>query len=201
MTVQDEVPIPDKTYSEYLTELFKSLTLIKNQSLQNREERYKQLATVEDALVTMLNWIKLEKNAIRNFEALLEWVEQLSKDKTLSIDEVRYRLRIAVQPQIEAFIQNIALGERSALKVLDATKKNLENLPDFLKSVQNNNFKILSIIGFEPESQTSHLDLAVSNLYQGRFKSFEKELSLLNDQLNPPESSEEDETPESKLPL
>lgn len=201
MTVPDEVPIPDKTYSEYLKELFNSLTLIKNQSLQNREERYKQLATVEDALSTVLNWIKLEKNGIRNFETILEWVDLLSKDNTLDKDEVRYRLRVAVQPQIEAFIQNIALGERSALKVLDATNKNLENLPDFLKSVQTNNFKILSIIGFEPESQTSHLDLAVANLYQGRFKDFEKELSLLNDHLNPSELSEEHETHESKSPL
>ena len=175
--------------------------MIKNQSLQNREERYKQLATVEDVLSTMLNWIKLEKNAIRNFETLLEWVEQLSKDKTIDKDEVRYRLRVAVQPQIEAFIQNIALGERSALKVLDATNKNLEDIPDFLKSVQTNNFKILSIIGFEPESQTSHLDLAVTNLYQGRFKDFEKELRLLNDQLNPKDLNEENEKHKLKPPL
>lgn len=201
MTVPDKVPIPDKPYSEYLTELFNSLTLINKLTLKNREERYKQLATVEDALSTLLNWIKFEKNAIRNFETLLEWVELLSKDKTIDKDEVRYRLRVAVQPQIEAFVQNIALGERSALKVLDATTKNLENLPDFLKSVRNNNFKILSIIGFEPESQTSHLDLAVTNLYQGRFKDFERELILLNDQLVPTELSEENETQESKPPL
>ncbi len=201
MTVPEKVPIPDKPYSEYLAELFKSLTLIKNESLQNREEKYKQLATVEDALSTVLNWIKMEKTGIRNFETIIEWVELLSNNKTLDIDEVRYRLRVAVLPQIEAFIQNIALGERSALKVLDATNKNLENLPDFLKSVQTNNFKILSIIGFEPESQTSHLDLAVTNLYQGRFKDFEKELSSLNDQIQPPELNEENETRESKPQL
>ncbi|MHA1970051.1 MAG: hypothetical protein ACW964_19935 [Candidatus Hodarchaeales archaeon] len=183
MNIHDEVPRPDKTYSDYLAELLNSLTVLKNQSLENREESYKQLATVESALETMLNWIILEKNAIKNFETVLEWVELLSKDKTLDTDEARYRIRVVIQPQIESFIQNLALGEKSALSVLDIINKNLENFADFLKGVQANNFKILSIIGFEPESQTSHLDLALTNLYQGRFKDFQKELSILNDQL------------------
>ncbi|MHA2073249.1 MAG: hypothetical protein ACW97X_01375 [Candidatus Hodarchaeales archaeon] len=201
MTIHDEVPSPDKTYSDYLAELLNSLTVLKNQSLENREESYKQLATVESALETMLNWIILEKNAIKNFETVLEWVELLSKDKTLDTDEARYRIRVVIQPQIESFIQNLALGEKSALSVLDIINKNLENFADFLKGVQANNFKILSIIGFEPESQTSHLDLALTNLYQGRFKDFQKELSILNDHLNPSESSEENETNESNSEL
>ncbi|MHA2304157.1 MAG: hypothetical protein ACXACU_02105 [Candidatus Hodarchaeales archaeon] len=201
MNIHDEVPRPDKTYSDYLAELLNSLTVLKNQSLENREESYKQLATVESALETMLNWIILEKNAIKNFETVLEWVELLSKDKTLDTDEARYRIRVVIQPQIESFIQNLALGEKSALSVLDIINKNLENFADFLKGVQANNFKILSIIGFEPESQTSHLDLALTNLYQGRFKDFQKELSILNDHLNPSESSEENETNESNSEL
>ncbi len=187
MTIPDEELKPEKTYNDYLTEFLNALIILKDQSLQNQEELYKQLATVEDALETMLNWIKLEKNGIRNFETLLEWTENLVKDEKLDKDEIRYRLRVVMQPQVESFIQNITLGEKSALKILDVVHKNVQNIPKFMRSVQNVNFKLLSIIGYEPESQTSHLDLALLNLYQGRFKDFEKELKLLNDNLIPPE--------------
>jgi hypothetical protein len=186
MTVPDKELKPEKTYNDYLKELFHSLTILKGQSLRNQEELYKQLATIEDALETMLNWIKLEKNGIRNFETLMEWAENLAKDDKIEKDEIRYRLRVVMQPQVEAFIQNITLGERSALKILDAVHKNIENIPEFMKTVQSINFKILSIIGYEPESQTSHLELALLNLYQGRFEDYEKELKSLNDNLNPP---------------
>jgi len=134
----------------------------------------------------MLNWIKLEKNAIRNFDTLFEWAEVLSRDETVDIDEIRYRLRVVLQPQVESFIQNVALGEKSALMVRDAALKNLDNFDGFLKNVQSNNFKLLSLIGFEPDSQTSHLDLALINLYQGRFKDFDNELRSINSNLNPP---------------
>ncbi len=185
MTVPDEESIPEKTYHDCLKELFQILTILKNRSLLEQEELYKQLATVEDALETMLNWIKLEKNGIRNFETLFEWVELLSKNKTTDIDEIRYRLRVVIQPQVESFIQSVALGEKSALMVRDIALNNLENFDVFLKNVQSNNFKLLSLIGFEPDSQTSHLDLALINLYQGRFKDFDNELRSLNSNLNP----------------
>lgn len=186
MTVPDEEATQEKTYHDYLTELFKTLTILKNQSLLQKEELYKQLAIIEDALETMLNWIKLEKNAIRNFDTLFEWAEVLSRDETVDIDEIRYRLRVVLQPQVESFIQNVALGEKSALMVRDAALKNLDNFDGFLKNVQSNNFKLLSLIGFEPDSQTSHLDLALINLYQGRFKDFDNELRSINSNLNPP---------------
>jgi hypothetical protein len=186
MTVPDEEATQEKTYHDYLTELFKTLTILKNQSLLQKEELYKQLAIIEDALETMLNWIKLEKNGIRNFDTLFEWAEVLSRDETVDIDEIRYRLRVVLQPQVESFIQNVALGERSALMVRDVALKNLDNFDGFLKNVQSNNFKLLSLIGFEPDSQTSHLDLALINLYQGRFKDFDNELRSINSNLNPP---------------
>jgi len=186
MTVPDEEATQEKTYHDYLTELFKTLTILKNQSLLQKEELYKQLAVIEDALETMLNWIKLEKNAIRNFDTLFEWAEVLSRDETVDIDEIRYRLRVVLQPQVESFIQNVALGEKSALMVRDVALKNLDNFDGFLKNVQSNNFKLLSLIGFEPDSQTSHLDLALINLYQGRFKDFDNELRSINSNLNPP---------------
>lgn len=186
MTVPDEEATQEKTYHDYLTELFKTLTILKNQSLLQKEELYKQLAIIEDALETMLNWIKLEKNAIRNFDTLFEWAEVLSRDETVDIDEIRYRLRVVLQPQVESFIQNVALGERSALMVRDVALKNLDNFDGFLKNVQSNNFKLLSLIGFEPDSQTSHLNLALINLYQGRFKDFDNELRSINSNLNPP---------------
>lgn len=185
MTVPDEEATQEKTYHDYLTELFKTLTILKNQSLLQKEELYKQLAVIEDALETMLNWIKLEKNGIRNFDTLFEWAEVLSRDETVDIDEIRYRLRVVLQPQVESFIQNVALGERSALMVRDVALKNLDNFDGFLKNVQSNNFKLLSLIGFEPDSQTSHLDLALINLYQGRFKDFDNELRSINSNLNP----------------
>lgn len=193
MTVPDEEATQEKTYHDYLTELFKTLTILKNQSLLQKEELYKQLAVIEDALETMLNWIKLEKNAIRNFDTLFEWAEVLSRDETVDIDEIRYRLRVVLQPQVESFIQNVALGERSALMVRDVALKNLDNFDGFLKNVQSNNFKLLSLIGFEPDSQTSHLDLALINLYQGRFKDFDNELRSINSNLNPPINHEIEE--------
>ncbi|MFX0086758.1 MAG: hypothetical protein ACFFAU_13890 [Candidatus Hodarchaeota archaeon] len=191
MNIPDEELKPEKTYNDYLTEFLNSLIILKDQSLQNREELYKQLATVEDALETMLNWIKIEKNGIRNFETLLEWTENLVKDDKLDKDEIRYRLRVVMQPQVESFIQNITLGEKSALKILDVVNKNVQDIPEFMRTVQNVNFKLLSIIGYEPESQTSHLDLALLNLYQGRFKDYEKELKLLNNNLKPPKEEKE----------
>ena len=185
MTVPEEEAKQEKTYHDYLMELFQLLTILKNKSLLQKEELYKQLAIVEDALETMLNWIKLEKNGIRNFETLFEWVELLSKNKTTDIDEIRYRLRVVIQPQVESFIQSVALGEKSALMVRDIALNNLENFDVFLKNVQSNNFKLLSLIGFEPDSQISQLDLALINLYQGRFKDFDNELRSLNSNLNP----------------
>lgn len=186
MTVPEEEAKQEKTYHDYLMELFRLLTILKNKSLLQKEELYKQLAIIEDALETMLNWIKLEKNGIRNFETLFEWAEVLSKDETIDIDEIRYRLRVVLQPQVESFVQNVALGEKSALMVRDVAFKNLDNFDEFLKKVQNNNFKLLSLIGFEPDSQSSHLDLALINLYQGRFKDFENEIRSINSNLNPP---------------
>lgn len=65
MTAPDEQK--EKDYQDYLADLHHSLNLLKDQSLQDRDELYKQLATVEDALETVLNWIKLEKNGLRRF--------------------------------------------------------------------------------------------------------------------------------------
>ncbi len=192
MTAPDEQK--EKAYQEYLTDLFNSLNSLKNQSLHDSDELYKQLATVEDALETVLNWIKLEKNGLRNFETILEWAEILAQETTINIDEIRYRLRVVLQPQVESFTQNLTTCEISALKMYDAVNKDVERLPQLLKNFQQINFKLLSTLGYEPESKTSHLDLALANLYQGRYSDFEKELKLLNDNLTPPETTEDAET-------
>ena len=192
MTAPDEQKI--KPYQEYLSDLFQTLNFLKDQSLYNRDELYKQLATVEDALETVLNWIKLEKSGLRNFETILEWAEILAQETTINKDEIRYRLRVVLQPQVESFTQNLTTCEKSALKMLDAVNKNLEELPQFLKDFQQINFKLLSILGYEPETKTSYLDLALANLYQGRYLEFEHELKALNDNLSPPKTDEDIET-------
>ena len=191
MTTHDEQK--EKEYQEYLADLHNILNLLKNQSLQNRDELYKQLATVEDALETVLNWIKLEKSGLRNFETILEWAEILAQEKTISKDEIRYRLRVVLQPQVESFTQNLTTCEISALKMLDAVNRDLERLPTILKDFQQMNFKLLSILGYEPESKSSHLDLALANLYQGRVREFEKEMLSLKENLIPLNASEEEE--------
>ncbi|NHJ01056.1 MAG: hypothetical protein EAX86_02890 [Candidatus Heimdallarchaeota archaeon] len=175
---------PNKTeYQHSSIELFKILEDLRDYALENRDELYKQLVTVEDALETLLNWIKLEKNSIRNFETILEWAENLASDKNISKDEVRYQLRTVLLPQVESFTQNLTTGEKSALKVLEAVNKDLNSLPKFLKDTQQQNFKLLTIVGYEPESKTSHLDLALNNLYQGRFQQFDKEIGSLTQNL------------------
>ncbi|MFX0123189.1 MAG: hypothetical protein ACFFAE_06085 [Candidatus Hodarchaeota archaeon] len=191
MTAPDEQK--EKNYQDYLADLHHSLNLLKDQSLQNRDELYKQLATVEDALETVLNWIKLEKNGLRNFETILEWAEILAQETTISKDEIRYRLRVVLQPQVESFTQNLTTCEISALKMLDAVNKDLNRLPTLLKDFQQMNFKLLSILGYEPESKTSHLDLALANLYQGRYREFEKEMLSLKENLTPLDIKEEEE--------
>lgn len=183
----------EKDYQEYLADLHQSLNRLKDQSLKDRDELYKQLATVEDALETVLNWIKLEKNGLRNFETILEWAEILAQEKTIGKDEIRYRLRVVLQPQVESFTQNLTTCEISALKMLDAVNKDLEQLPTLLKDFQQMNFKLLSILGYEPESKTSHLDLALANLYQGRYKQFEKEMLSLKENLTPLTTGDEEE--------
>ncbi len=173
----------NRSYQDYFEELFDSLSMLRGQidtAVEKPDELYKQLGTVEDVLETLLNWIKLEKNGLRNFETIVDWVRKLALDTTLQKDDIRSRLRIIVLPQVESFTQNLTTGEKSALKVLSAVSKNLEELPQFLKSVQQKNFKLLSTIGYDPQSGTSHLDLALYNLYQGRFKDFEDELGKMN---------------------
>jgi predicted transcriptional regulator len=192
MTAQDEQK--EKGYQEYLRGLFNTLNSLNDQALSDRDDLYKQLATVEDALETVLNWIKLEKNSLRNFETILEWAEILAKETAINKDEIRYRLRVVLQPQVESFTQNLTTCEISALKMLDAVNKDVEKLPQLLKSFQQINFKLLSIIGYEPESKTSHLDLALANLYQGRYSEFEKELKSLNENLKTPETTEDAQT-------
>lgn len=191
MTAPDEQK--DKDYRDYLANLHNTLNLLKNQSLQNRDELYLQLATVEDALETVLNWIKLEKNGLRNFETILEWAELLANETTISKDEIRYRLRVVLQPQVESFTQNLTTCEISALKMLNAVNKDLKRLPNLLKDFQQMNFKLLSILGYEPESKTSHLDLALANLYQGRYREFEKGMLSLKGNLTPLDTKEEEE--------
>lgn len=169
----------NRSYPDYFEQLYDSLSLLRGQidtMVEKPDELYKQLGTVEDVLETLLNWIKLEKNGLRNFETIVDWVKKLALDTTLQKDDIRSRLRIIILPQVESFTQNLTTGEKSALKVLSAVSKNLEELPHFLKSVQQKNFKLLSMIGYDPQSGTSHLDLALYNLYQGRFKDFENEL-------------------------
>jgi hypothetical protein len=182
----------ERSYQDCLEKLFDSLTLLKgllNTSVHEVDELYKQLGTIEDALETVLNWIKLEKNALRNFETILEWSKKLAIDSTLSKDDIRSRLRIMVLPQVESFTQNLATGEKSALKIVDVITKDLEELPQFLKDIQQQNFKLLTTIGYEPEGGTSYLDLALFNLYQGRLKDFEKELSSLRNNVKSPQTS------------
>lgn len=182
----------ERSYQDCLEELFDSLTLLKgllDTSVHEVDELFKQLGTIEDALETVLNWIKLEKNALRNFETILEWSKKLAIDSTLSKDDIRSRLRVMVLPQVESFTQNLTTGEKSALKIVDVVTKDLEELPQFLKDIQQQNFKLLSTIGYEPEGGTSYLDLALFNLYQGRLKDFEKELSSLRNNVKPPQTS------------
>jgi len=183
--VNDEM----RSYQDCFEELFDTLSLLKEQidtTIENPDELYKQLVTVEDVLETLLNWIKLHKNGLRNFETIADWVKKLAIDSTLSKDDIRSRLRIIILPQVESFTQNLTTGEKSALKVLDAVSKNLEELPQFLKTIQAKNFKLLSTLGYEPQTGTSHLDLALQNLYQGRFQDFEAELKQLRDNMKTP---------------
>ncbi len=176
-----------RSYQDYFEELFDTLSLLKEQidtSIEEPDELYKQLGTVEDVLETLLNWIKLQKDGLRNFETIADWVKKLAIDSTLTKDDIRSRMRIIILPQVESFTQNLTTGEKSALKVLDAVSKNLEELPQFLKTLQQKNFKLLSTLGYEPQTGTSHLDLALNNLYQGRFQDFETQLAQLRDNMN-----------------
>ena len=184
-----------RSYQDYFEELFDTLSLLKEQidtSIEKPDELYKQLGTVEDVLETLLNWIKLQKDGLRNFETIADWVKKLAIDSTLTKDDIRSRMRIIILPQVESFTQNLTTGEKSALKVLDAVSKNLEELPQFLKTIQQKNFKLLSTLGYEPQSGTSHLDLALYNLYQGRFQDFETQLSQLKANMNTPKSKDFD---------
>jgi hypothetical protein len=181
--INDEI----RSYQDYFEELFDTLSLLKEQidtSIEEPDELYKQLGTVEDVLETLLNWIKLQKDGLRNFETIADWVKKLAIDSTLTKDDIRSRMRIIILPQVESFTQNLTTGEKSALKVLDAVSKNLEELPQFLKTIQQKNFKLLSTLGYEPQTGTSHLDLALYNLYQGRFQDFETQLSKLKANMN-----------------
>lgn len=182
--INDEI----RSYQDYFEDLFDTLSLLKEQidtSIEKPDELYKQLGTVEDVLETLLNWIKLQKDGLRNFETIADWVKKLAIDSTLTKDDIRSRMRIIILPQVESFTQNLTTGEKSALKVLDAVSKNLEELPQFLKTIQQKNFKLLSTLGYEPQSGTSHLDLALYNLYQGRFQDFETQLSQLKANMDP----------------
>ena len=184
-----------RSYQDYFEELFDTLSLLKEQidtTIEKPDELYKQLGTVEDVLETLLNWIKLQKNGLRNFETIADWARKLAIDSTLTKDDIRSRLRIIILPQVESFTQNLTTGEKSALKVLDAVSKNLEELPQFLKTIQQKNFKLLSTLGYEPQTGTSHLDLALNNLYQGRFQEFEAELTRLKDNMNIKDNEEID---------
>ena len=125
----------------------------------------------------------MQKNGLRNFDTIVDWVKKLAIDSTLTKDEIRSRLRIIVLPQVESFTQNLTTNEKSALKVLGAVSKNLEALPDFLKSIQQKNFKLLTLIGYDPQTGSSQLDLMFLNLYQGRFKDFQKELDQLKENM------------------
>ncbi len=185
----------ERSYQDYLEVFYDTLSLLKTQLDESMpaEELYKSLVTVEDSIETLLNWIKLEKNALRNLDTIVDWSKKLVLDSTLSTDDVRHRLRVIILPQVESFTQNLATGEKSALKVLDAIKKNLEELPQFLKDVQQQNYKILSSIGYDPDAETSYLDLSLFNLYQGRFKDYEKEIKSFKESIKPTQMSE---TPE-----
>ena len=175
-----------KFYQEELKKLYTSLKSLNRQVIPISEEAgdiYERVVTIENVLETLLNWIRIEKATLRNLDTIIEWMETLVNDENVTIDEIRYRLRVLIIPQIESFVQNISTGERSALKVVDTVTKELEKLPEFLKTIQQQNFKILTLLGYEPQENTTHIDSALYNLYQARFEEYNKELKKLNEKL------------------
>ncbi|MFW9780109.1 MAG: hypothetical protein ACFFE8_14760 [Candidatus Heimdallarchaeota archaeon] len=168
----------ERSYHDLLEELYDGIIHLHG-SLYEPDEQYSRLVAIEESLETVLNWIKLEKNSLRNYEIMVEWTKKLALNTTLTTADIRNRLRVMVLPQAESFIQNLITGERSALKVLEAVTKNLEELPFFLKSVKDQNFKLLQAIGYDPEAETSYLETALYNLVIGRLMEFEKSIELL----------------------
>lgn len=175
MTIDEE---EERSYHDLLEELYDGIIHIQ-ESLYEPDEQYRRLVAVEESLETVLNWIKLEKNSLRNYEIMVEWTKKLALNTTLTTADIRNRIRVMVLPQSESFIQNLTTGERSALKVLEVVNKNLEELPSFLKSVKDQNFKLLQAIGYDPEAETSYLGTALYNLVIGRLADFEKTIELL----------------------
>ena len=105
MENQDE---DSRSYQDYFEDIYDSLSLLKSQidtPLEKPDELYKQLSTIEDVLETLLNWIKIQKNGLRNFDTIVDWVKKLAVDSTLSKDEIRSRLRIIILPQVESHNQ------------------------------------------------------------------------------------------------
>ena len=175
MTTNEE---EERSYHDLLEELYDGLIHIHG-SLYEPDEQYQRLVEVEESLETVLNWIKLEKNSLRNYEIMVEWTKKLAINTTLTTADIRNRLRVMVVPQAGSFIQNLTTGERSALKVLEAVTSILDDLPSFLKSVKDQNFKLLQVIGYDPDSESSYLETALYSLVIGRLAEFEKSIELL----------------------
>ena len=81
----------------------KMLVELINKSTNTSDELFNQLLTYENFLETILNWIRIQKNAFRNFETSVEWIDAISTESLENTDELRYRLRVTLIPQLESF--------------------------------------------------------------------------------------------------
>ena len=126
------------------------------------------LNRIENALASLLNWVRLQKSAYMSLMSIYDWSKSLYDEDLFSdVDEIRKRIRIMVLSASESLIQELNSSQKAAKTILPKLQHEIERIPSELRRAAEWNQKMLEIFGFDPNSGISDLSIMLHSLYEG----------------------------------
>ncbi|MFQ5980502.1 MAG: hypothetical protein ACE5OZ_20380 [Candidatus Heimdallarchaeota archaeon] len=137
-----------------------------------------ELDLVSNTLGTILNWIRLQETAMAALGSLEEWASVAASEN--DVDAIRHRMRLAIQPQVESFVQSISSADKASRIALPFMSEDLTKIPALIKKLSDVNVHLLELIEYEPSTKTSLLDSGVNALYRGAVDDFQTRIDRLD---------------------
>ncbi|MFX0064592.1 MAG: hypothetical protein ACFFC7_20660 [Candidatus Hermodarchaeota archaeon] len=131
-----------------------------------------RLQTISDSLASLLNWVRIQQNALTALLSLHSWSKAYSTIETKDVSEIRSRMRLMLLPELEVFIQSLFTADKSRGQILPYFEEQMRIIPKMLQSFSEFNLQLLTLIGFDPSSRVSYLDAGAQALYRGAFGEF-----------------------------
>ena len=141
----------------------------------------KDYEVIENSLSTLLNYLALQQNVIRSFRN----IEQFTRLPILNkpTDQLLKTLRVIMLPQFEVLISNSATAFKSSERVLlYADNPDIPGgVSDKIREISGFNEKLLELIDYDKETQSSSLGIALNAIIMSRLP---KSQELIDNMLN-----------------